>query len=129
MRHVVFCFVLLLASLGFGQQQPPSTSLPYHTPPTLPEGNQTPREHMPPDMPAPAPKTTSAEQVEQQIMLHLSSEPTLAHTTAIAKVDEDSVVLTGSVDTETEHDIAVRIARSYANHRRIVDEIKIRQQK
>jgi FtsZ-interacting cell division protein YlmF len=129
MRHVVFCFVLFLASLGFAQQQPPSTSPPYQTPPTLPGGSLTPREQMPPDMQAPRPKTTSAEQVEQQIMQHLSSEPTLAHTTAAAKVDEDSVVLTGSVDTETEHDVAVRIARSYADHRRIVDEIKIRQQK
>jgi osmotically-inducible protein OsmY len=125
MRHIVFCLTLLLASLGFAQQQLPSTS----PRPTLPEGQQTPREQLPPDMQAPTPETTSAEQVELQIMEHLSSDPTLAHTTAAAKVDEDSVVLTGSVDTETEHDVAVRIARSYAGDRRIVDEIKIRQQK
>ncbi len=130
MRHAAFCFVLLLATLGFAQQQPPPTSPPYQSPPTFPEGSQsqTPREQMPPDMQAPAPETASAGQVEQQIMKHLSSEPTLAHTNVAAKVDEDSVLLTGTVDTQTEHDVAVRIAQSYAGGRKIVDKINIRQQ-
>jgi hypothetical protein len=128
MSPVVFCFVLLLATLGFAQQQPPPTSPPYQTPPTFPEGSQTPREEMPPDMQAPAPETASAGQVEQQIMQHLSSEPTLAHTSVGAKVDERSVLLTGTVDTQTEHDVAVRIAQSYAGGRKIVDKINIRQQ-
>jgi nicotinate-nucleotide pyrophosphorylase len=128
MKHVVFCFVLLLAGLGFAQQQLPSTSPPYQTPPTLPEGSQTPREQMPPDMQAPAAETMSAEQVEQQIMQHLTSEPTLAHTSVDANVNEDTVELTGTVDTQTEHDVAVRLARSYAGGRKVVDKIKIRQQ-
>jgi hypothetical protein len=127
MKHVVIGFVLLVATLGFAQQQPPSTSPPYQTPPTLPEGSQAPREQMPPDMDAPAHEASVA-QVEQQIMDHLSAEPTLAHTNVGAKVDEDSVLLTGTVDTQTEHDVAVRIAQSYAGGREIVDKINIRKQ-
>jgi len=70
----------------------------------------------------------SSERVEQQITQHLSSEAALAKTNVDAKVDESSVVLTGSVDTETQHDLAVRIAQSYAGERKLVDKIKVRQQ-
>ena len=131
MKHIVFCFVLLLATIGFGQQQgqpPPTTSPPYQTPPTFPEGRQTPRAQMPPDTQAPPPQTMSTERVEQQITQRLSAEPELSQSNIDAKVDESSVVLTGSVDTETQHELAVRIAQSYAGDRRIVDKIKVRQQ-
>ena len=83
---------------------------------------------MPPDTQAPPPQTMSTERVEQQITQHLSSEPALASTNIDAKADENSVVLTGSVDTETQHDLAVRIAQSYAGDRKVVDKIKVRQQ-
>ena len=134
MKPFVCSFVLLLASLGFGQQQgPPSTSPPYQTPPTFPEGQQTPREQipreqMPPDTQAPPPRTMSSEQVERQIIHRLTSEPALADANVDAKVDENSVVLTGSVDTEAQHDLAVRIAQSYAGDRKLVDKIKVREQ-
>jgi hypothetical protein len=131
MKHIVFCFVLLLASIGLAQQQgqpPATTSPPYQTPPTFPEGRQTPRAQMPPDTQAPPPQTMSTERVEQQITQGLSSEPTLAKSNVDAKVDENSVVLTGSVDTETQHDLAIRIAQSYAGDRKIVDKIKVKQQ-
>jgi BON domain len=131
MKYIVFCFVLLLASIGLAQQQgqpPPTTSPPYQTPPTFPEGRHAPRAQMPPDTQAPPPQTMSTERVEQQITQRLSSEPTLAKSNVDAKVDENSVVLTGSVDTETQHDLAVRIAQSYAGDRKIVDKIKVKQQ-
>jgi hypothetical protein len=131
MKHIVFCCVLLLASIGVAQQQgqpPPATSPPYQTPPTFPEGRQTPRAQMPPDTQAPPPQTMSTELVEQQITQRLNSEPELAKSNVDAKVDENSVVLTGSVDTETQHDLAVRIAQSYAGDRKIVDKIKVKEQ-
>jgi hypothetical protein len=87
MKPVVCSFALLLASLGFAQQQgPPSTSPPYQTPPTFPEGRQTPpTAQMPPDRQAPPPQTMSSERAEQQITQHLSSEPALANTNIDAK--------------------------------------------
>jgi hypothetical protein len=131
MKQIVFCFVLLLASIGVAQQQgqpPPITSPPYQTPLTFPEGRQTPRAQMPPDTQAPPPQTMSTERVEQQITQRLSSEPELSKSNIDAKADENSVVLTGSVDSETQHDLAVRIAQSYAGDRKIVDKIKVKQQ-
>lgn len=131
MRNIVLCFTVLLATFGFSQQQgqpPRTTSPPYQTPPTFPEGRQTPRAQMPPDTQAPPSQTMSSQQVEQQITQRLSSEPALSKTNIDAKVDESSVVLTGSVDTETQHDMAVRITQSYAGDRKIVDRIKVKQQ-
>jgi BON domain len=128
MRYVIFCLVLLLATIGFAQQPRPSGPPPYQAPPTLPDGSQTPPDQMPPDMEAPAHQHAAAAQIQEQIMDHFGSEPTLSHTSLNASVDEDSVVLTGTVDTEREHDDAVRIARSYAGDRKIVDKINIRKQ-
>jgi osmotically-inducible protein OsmY len=70
----------------------------------------------------------STQQVEQEITQHLSSEPALRNSDVDAKADEISVVLSGSVATERQHDLAVRIAQAYAGDRRIVDKIKVRQQ-
>jgi osmotically-inducible protein OsmY len=39
-------------------------------------------------------------------------------------VNEDSVILTGTVNSEQQHDLALRIAKSYAGARKIVDKIK-----
>lgn len=129
MKYALSCAVLFLATIVLAQQQPPpTTNPPYQTPPTFPEGRQTPRQQMPPDTQAPPPQTMSAQQVEQQITQRLSSEPALAKSNVDAKVDENSVVLTGSVDTETQHDLAVRIAQSNAGGRKVIDKIKIKQQ-
>ena len=83
---------------------------------------------MPPDTHAPPPQTMSTERVEQQITQRLSSEPERSKSNIDAKVDENSVVLTGIVDSETQHDLAVRLAQSYAGDRKIVDKIKVKEQ-
>jgi len=130
MRHVL-SVGLLLASMGFAQQQgqpPPTTTPPYQTPPTFPERRQTPEGRMPPDTQAPPPQTMSTQRVEQEITQHLNSEPALRDSNIDAKVNENSVVLVGSVNSESKHDLAVRIAQAYAGDRKIVDKIKVRQQ-
>ena len=131
MKYVLGCAILFLATIVIAQQQgqpPPTTSPPYQTPPTFPEGRQTPREQLPPDTHAPPPETMSSEKVASQIIHQLRAEPSLASTNVDARVDDNSVVLTGSVDTMTQHDLAVRIVQANAGDRKIVDKIKIKQQ-
>src|SRR6184192_3789381 len=126
MRLSLLCgSVLLLVSLGFSQQQaqPPPTSPPYTTPPTFPEEPQ-----MPPDQKAPPPQAFSTTDVEQQIQEHFNAEPSLANSNIGIKADESSVILTGTVDSDMQHALALRIARSYAGDRKIVDKIAVRQQ-
>jgi osmotically-inducible protein OsmY len=83
---------------------------------------------MPPDTQALPPQTMSTQQVEHEITDQLSSEPALSNSNVDTKVDENSVVLSGTVATETQHHLAVRIAQSHAGDRKIVDRIKVRQE-
>ena len=130
MKGIVFASAFLLATLGFAQQQgqPPSPTPPYSTPPTFPEGRQSRRQGMPPDQEPQPSQRLSPAQVQQQIQQGLKSEPALANTNVSVKTDESSVTLTGTVDTERQHDLAVRIAQSNAGDRNVIDKIKIRQQ-
>jgi osmotically-inducible protein OsmY len=83
---------------------------------------------MPPDTKAPPPQDLSDSEVEQQIQKKLSREPSLASTEIGVKIDATSVTLTGSVGTERQRDLALRIAQSYAGQRKVVDKIKIQGQ-
>jgi hypothetical protein len=97
MKLALFGSVLLLATLGFSQQQaqPP----PYTIPPSFPEVPQ-----MPPDEKAPPPQALSTIEVEQQIQEHFNTEPALANTNLAVEADESSVVLRGAVESELQHD-------------------------
>src|SRR5437588_12700652 len=69
-----------------------------------------------------------SQQVQQQITSHLGSEPGLDHTNVAAQVSDSTVILTGNVRSEEQHDLALRIAESYAGDRQVVDQIKVQQQ-
>jgi hypothetical protein len=126
MKRMLWCLALTFVTSAFAQQQPPTNSPPYTTPPTFPEGR--PQQQMPPDTKAPPPQDLSASEVEQQIQDKLHREPALANTQIGVKIDATSVTLTGSVDTERQRDLAFRIAQSYAGQRKVVDKIKIQGQ-
>jgi BON domain len=132
MKHLLCFLVLLAGTVAFGQMgpgQPQPGQPPQSTPPTFPEGGKAPQQPMPPDQqaPAPTPETTSAEQVEQQITQQFSNEPTLAGANLRAEVDEASIVVSGTVDTAEQHDLALSIAKAHAGDRNVVDKIKIKQ--
>ncbi|SRR6266496_2138885 len=131
MKHIVLGLALLLATVTFAQQPgqpPPTTPPPQGTPPTFPE-DRAPRQQMPPDQEAPPQgEELSTPEVQQQIQQGLNSEPGLRNSNVGVHVDENSVVLTGTVDSEQQHDLALRIAESYAGDREIVDKIKTTQQ-
>jgi osmotically-inducible protein OsmY len=130
MKYLLCCAVLFLATIVLAQQQepPPTTTPPYQTAPTFPEGRQNPRGQMPPDTQAPPAETMSSQRVEGQILEQFKAEPTLSGTNIDAKVDDNSVVLTGNVNTLAQHDLAIQIAQSNAGNRRIVDKIKVKKQ-
>src|SRR6266576_5470064 len=126
MKRILWGLALVFVTSAFAQQQPPTNSPPYTTPPTFPDG--TPQQQMPPDAKAPPPQGLSDSEVEQQIQKKLSREPGLANTEIGVKIDATSVTLTGSVDKERQRDLALGIAQSYAGQRKVVDKIKIQGQ-
>jgi osmotically-inducible protein OsmY len=83
---------------------------------------------MPPDTKAPPPRRLSNAQIEQQIQDKLKSESELANTNVSVKADGKSVQLSGTVDTDHQHDLALRIAAVYSGDRTVVDKIQVRRQ-
>jgi hypothetical protein len=128
MKQILFGLVLLLTTAVLAQQprQSPPTAPPQGTPPTFPE-DRAPRQQMPPDQEAP-PQGLSTPEVQHQIQQGLNSEPMLRNSHVGVHVDDNSVILTGTVDSEQQHDLALRIAQSYAGDRKIVDKINVTQQ-
>ena len=78
---------------------------------------------MPPDQNAP-PNQLSNHEVARQIQQGLKSDPTLHDSNIAVHVDESSVVMNGTIQNDDQHDRVVRIARSYAGERQIVDKLK-----
>lgn len=125
MKYLLSVPVLFLATMAIAQQgQPPPTSPPYATPPTFPREPRV----SPPGEQVPPQEGLSASQIQQQIQQNLKSEPALSNTDVNVHADRDSVILTGTVNSEQQHGLALRIAESYAGDRKIVDKIKVREQ-
>jgi hypothetical protein len=125
MKSLTLGALLLAAQFVIAQQQgPPYESVPNTTPPTFPR-DQTAEEQLPPDTKAPAHEQMSNPEIRQQIDDSFSAEPKLADSKLNVSVDDEAVVLKGTVDNEQQHDLAISIAKSHAGDREIVDNIQI----
>lgn len=139
MKRSLCVAVLLCAGSMFAQQQghPP----PFSTPPTFPEEDKKPSERIPPESaPEPVPPERnpaqklppdiaaepSSTQVEAQLQTRLDNEPLLSGAGVKADVDDGTVILSGTVENEEQHNLALRIAHGYAGDRQIDDRIKVR---
>jgi hypothetical protein len=126
MRCPLCAFLLMVGASLFAQQiQPPSNPPPYTTPPTFPEEQGR---GMPPDTKAPPPQEFTTTRVAMEIQEKLKTEPALADADVNVKADDSFVVLSGTVNSDRQHELALRIAKSYAGKRRVVDKIQIREQ-
>ena len=68
---------------------------------------------------------TQAADARYGIQTQLTVNPALNGTDVVATVSDDAVSLYGWVDSQQQHDEAVRIAQSYAGDRAVVDNITI----
>jgi hypothetical protein len=116
------CFVSVTSALA----QQPSSKPPSYDESTLYQA-QTNRKHkMPPDIPALPRRWLSAVRVKQEIQKRIKANPAMATANVTARVNDNSVVLTGTVDSSRQHDLALLIAHSWAGQQKIVDQIKRR---
>ena len=127
MKRLICAGLLLFAASALAQQQsiPPYNSPPTTTPPTFPS-DQRPGERMPPDTKAPAPSEPSNAEIQQQVQHKLETEPLLEDMQLKATVTDAGIMLTGTVNNEQQHKLALRVAESYAGERQVIDKIKVR---
>jgi len=122
MKHVCELLLLLAAVSMLAEQQgtPPSPSSPPAS-----SSQPSPGEPIPPDRRASLPRHLTDAEVQQEVQAKLASEPLLENLQLRAKADPSSIVVMGNVDNEQQHRLALRIAESYRDKRRIIDKIKI----
>lgn len=83
-------------------------------------------QQVPPDTHPPGQSAAPNSTVQGQIEDKIAHEPALHGTNVKVSVEETSVTLTGTVDTEQQHALALRIAQSFAGDRPIEDKIQVR---
>ena len=133
MSRIILSAALLVLSVGLLAQQqsrpPYDEQPPAQTPPTFPEdhdpGVRPVPPNMPPDTSAP-PRELSNSEIQQQIQTKLDSEPALKNNQLSAQVTDDEVVVSGTTDSTAERDVALRIAKSYAGDRPVVNKVEIK---
>jgi BON domain len=126
MKALLVAATLLLSAFMLAQQQgqPPYAPAPRETPPIVPD-DRSPRQ-LPPDMRAPAHQQLSNTEIEQQLKEKMGTDPALQQSDVLATVDDKSVVLTGTVDSEQQRELALRMAQSYAGDREVIDKMELR---
>jgi BON domain len=135
-----FLFLLLLSTVAYAQQ-PNTPSAPAGIP-------QIPPDSIPPDTKAPPPQVDAPDQrvasgelgstspqglapdeVRRRIVKDLHSASGLAGSNIHVKVTSTSVILSGSVRTMPDRQLAKQIAESYAEDRSVVNRLTSRQSK
>jgi osmotically-inducible protein OsmY len=65
--------------------------------------------------------------IQQQIQETLSEDPTLNDATIQAKVDDQSIILTGTAQSETQHRRVLQTVQPYTGQRKVVDKIVVKE--
>src|SRR5947208_17048586 len=127
MKNLLCTLLLLISSIALCQQQTPGAPGAGGTPPfnpnPQPNGNnappneQSPAEQIPPDTKAPAHVSNS--DIERQLQSAFDQEPVLTGTHLKATADDDAVTISGTVENEQQHKIALEMTQGKAGDRKI----------
>jgi hypothetical protein len=128
MRRRLALFVLFAAALGV---VPPTSSQQPMGQRPMPLPGQRPRAENPADANAPDTKKpkqheSSSKDVQEKLEKALDNKNAAYQGSNIkSAVDNQSVTLTGTVNSSMQHEMALQIARAYAENRQIVDKLVI----
>ena len=92
---------------------------------TVPQGLGTPASNSPNSNESGYSSLTPSPQLQQMIDKALRNEPTLARDSLSANVSDTAIDLKGTVGSGKEKQTALRIARSYARNRKVIDHITV----
>jgi hypothetical protein len=124
MTRIFVCALVLLATPLIAAQQPPQNP-PYTTPPTLPDNR--PDSRQPPELPDQhSQQAMTSSDIEQQLEQSISEDATLKDADIRTKVDDESITLTGTVQSESEHSKVLATVQPYAGRRKVVDKLVVK---
>ncbi len=126
MIRIFLCALLLLATPAILAQQQPQSPPPYTTPPTFPDNKpQTQKPPVLPEQQGQAGEMSSSD-IQQQLQQSIAEDPTLSDAKVETKVDEQSIILTGIVQDETQHRKVLATVEPYAGTRKVVDKLVVK---
>jgi osmotically-inducible protein OsmY len=118
MIRILFCTLLLLtATLAFAQQQPSGQQNP-------PSG--APPQTQQPAAPAPQERAMSNSDIQSQVQSTLGNDPSLSGAQVQASVDDTSITLTGTVQSQAQKDRILALVAPYQAQRKVVDKVTVK---
>jgi BON domain len=122
MARILLCILLLSAMLGFSQQQPQSQDPSAKPPSSSPDSNSAQAQDPSKDQS----KSDANQRIQSSIQDLLSSDPVLSGVDVEANVNDQSIVLTGTVDSYAQHQRVLQLVSSYGRWRKIDDRVKMK---
>jgi hypothetical protein len=123
MTRILLCILVLSALPAFSQQSPQGQDSPQATPSTAP-GN------IPSQSLEVAPSDQTRDEantmIENSIQDVLSSDPILDGVDVQASVNDQSITLTGTVESYAQHERVLELVSSYGRWRAIDDRVRMR---
>jgi len=117
MKLLLLALLILVTPRALSQQQ--------HLPAANPPVQQMPPDTTAPPPTQPAPVQMSSLEIEKQIQKAFDQDASLVNSKLKVSVDDMNITLTGSVENQKQHDLALQLAQAYAGKRKIVDNIII----
>ncbi len=128
MTRILVCALLLGAPVAFSQQpQGQGQNPPPSTPPVTYPDKSTQSQPSPSPTPQnPQDNSGVNSQMESDLKSVLSSDPALSGSDIQASVDDMSITLTGSVQTQAQIERAMALVSPYARYRNVVNKIAVK---
>jgi BON domain len=121
MARILLCLLLLSALSEFAQQPPQSQDPAAKPPSTSPDNNPAPAQ----DPSQNQDKASANQRIQSSIQDLLSSDPVLSGVDVEASVNDESIILTGTVESYAQHQRVLQLVSSYGQWRKIVDKVKM----
>jgi osmotically-inducible protein OsmY len=119
MARVSLSVFLLASSLAWSQYAFSQSAQPTQDPP------QTPPSNSPGNAPPTQNKADVNQRIQSSIQDLLSSDPILGDVDVEASVNDESIILTGTVESYAQHQRVLQLVSSYGRWRKIVDKVKM----
>jgi len=115
------CALLLLGTPLIGQQQP------QHPDPTVPNAQVSPETSVQTDQSEQPLQNKAAgnERIQSNLQSAFDDDPVLSGADLTANVDDESVTLTGTVQSYLQHQRVLQLVSPYYSYRRIVDKVTL----
>jgi osmotically-inducible protein OsmY len=121
MARMLLCTLLLLGTPMFCQQQPQNPD------PTVPNAQVSPENTGQVDqLEQPLQnKAAGNERIQSNLQSVFDDDPTLSGANVAANVDDESIILTGTVESYLQHQRVLQLVSPYFSYRTVVDKVTV----